>query len=155
MPVTNEAAIQYAERAWRRSDLEILARIEGQAGSSSWSASVLRQHLEHPSSRTRVITAADAPDEPIAFYVLYSDVVSVYLANIAVDPAWRRRGVATFALQQIEAWSRRRQLPFIELHVREENLPAQLLYKKYGFVAVEIVRKHYRSEDGYAMRKNL
>jgi hypothetical protein len=29
--------------------------------------------------------------------------------------------------------------------VREENLPAQLLYKKNGFVAVEIVRKHYRS----------
>ena len=150
-----EAAIQYAERAWRRADFEALARIESQAGSSSWSTDVMRQHLEHPSARARVITAAHAPDEPIAFYVLYCDVVSVYLANIAVDPAWRRRGVATFALQQIEAWSRKRQLPFIELHVREENLPAQLLYKKNGFVAVEIVRKHYSSADGYAMRRSL
>jgi ribosomal-protein-alanine N-acetyltransferase len=153
--VKHEAAVKLAERAFRRADIEALARIESGAGSSSWNERVLREHLEHPSARARVITAAHAPDEPIGFYVLYTDVLSAYLANLAVAPEWRRKGVGTFALQRIEEWARRRQLPFIELHVREENLPAQLLYKKHGFVAVEIVRKHYSSEDGYAMRKTL
>jgi len=153
--VKNEAVVQLSERAYRRADFETLARIESQAGDSAWNASSLRQHLEHSSARARVITDARAPDEPIGFYVLYPDVVSVYLANIAVAPHWRRKGVATFALQQIEAWCRHRQIPFLELHVREENLAAQLLYKKSGFVAVEIVRKHYSGADGYAMRKNL
>ena len=47
-----------------------------------------------------------------------------YIANIAVLPAWRRKG------------------SFLTLEVRRSNLPAQALYRKLGFEVVG-VRQHY------------
>jgi ribosomal protein S18 acetylase RimI-like enzyme len=43
----------------------------------------------------------------------------------------------------------------IALDVQEENLAAQLLYRKAGFRVVRICRLHYHSQDGYAMVKEL
>ena len=153
--MATEASLQLSERAYRRADLEALVRIESQSGESAWSPEDLERWLAAPNLRVRVITLASAPDEPLAFYVLSEEVVSVYLANLAVAPAWRRKGVGTFALENITAWCRQRRRPFLELHVREDNLGAQLLYKANGFVAVEIARNHYRTQDGYGMRKKV
>lgn len=56
-----------------------------------------------------------------------------YLANLAVEPAMRRQGVAEALLstceQEAQAWGRRQ----IDLHVMENNLPARQLYLKAGY----------------------
>jgi GNAT superfamily N-acetyltransferase len=59
---------------------------------------------------------------------------SYLIANVAVDPACRRRGIAraltTHALQHARAHGATQ----VWLHVREENLPAINLYLSLGFV---------------------
>jgi GNAT superfamily N-acetyltransferase len=56
-----------------------------------------------------------------------------YLANLAVEPAMRRQGVAEALLntceREVQAWGRRQ----IDLHVMENNLPARQLYLKAGY----------------------
>jgi ribosomal protein S18 acetylase RimI-like enzyme len=41
----------------------------------------------------------------------------------------------------------------VELEVHESNLAAQLLYRRSGYRAVEILRGYYGSEDAYRMTK--
>jgi ribosomal protein S18 acetylase RimI-like enzyme len=45
----------------------------------------------------------------------------------------------------------------IFLEVEESNLPAQLLYKKFGFRATKILPNYYPTfqEDGYLMRRDI
>jgi ribosomal protein S18 acetylase RimI-like enzyme len=79
----------------------------------------------------------------------------LYLANIAVAPDWRRRGVGRFTLERVEALARRLGCARITLDVQERNLAAQLLYRAMGFLAVQIKHGHYGSQDGYRMQKEL
>jgi ribosomal protein S18 acetylase RimI-like enzyme len=41
------------------------------------------------------------------------------------------------------------------LHVQERNLAAQLLYRKMGYRAVEILNNVYEDQDAYRMVKRL
>lgn len=52
---------------------------------------------------------------------------------IEVAPAWRRRGIATRLLAEIEAWAKKQGLYRLELTVLAENIPALKLYEKCGF----------------------
>jgi hypothetical protein len=55
------------------------------------------------------------------------------IANVAVHPDYRRRGMARKMTQQAVAYARQRGSPSVWLHVREENAPAVLLYRNLGF----------------------
>lgn len=56
------------------------------------------------------------------------------IANVAVHPDYRRRGIARAMTEQAVSFSRQRQAPSVWLHVREENLPAVELYRSLNFV---------------------
>lgn len=81
------------------------------------------------------------------------DTVTGYLAlsavldegnidNIAVSPAYRRRGVADALVSYAVERAREDGLATLMLEVRETNEPALRLYAKHGFEAVGR-RKHY------------
>lgn len=65
-----------------------------------------------------------------------------YIANIAVLPAWRRKGWGEALLRYLIDYAREEKLSFLTLEVRRSNLPAQALYRKLGFEVVG-VRQHY------------
>jgi ribosomal protein S18 acetylase RimI-like enzyme len=60
-----------------------------------------------------------------------------YLSNLAVLPEWRRQGIARQLLlsaeEVVQKWGYRR----LQLHVLEDNLPAQQLYAQLGYVPLE------------------
>jgi ribosomal protein S18 acetylase RimI-like enzyme len=147
--------IHFAERAFRDEDLDALEKIERAAGDARWT----RRQLEYAAGSleidTRVITTAGEPGQPIAFYVVEHGDETLYLCNLAVATEWRRRGVAVFALEAAAEMGRSLGYAGIALHVQEENLPAQLLYRKAGFRATSIQRKFYGGQDGYHMEKDL
>jgi ribosomal-protein-alanine N-acetyltransferase len=67
--------------------------------------------------------------------------------NLAVHPAWRRRGIGRSLLEAIISEARGLGLRRVTLEVRKSNQVAQRLYESLGFVA-QAVRKGYYSDDG-------
>ena len=53
-----------------------------------------------------------------------------YVGNVWVDPAHRRRGVATLLMRAVVTWCRAERMERIVLNPSEESLP---LYRSLGF----------------------
>jgi GNAT superfamily N-acetyltransferase len=60
---------------------------------------------------------------------------TIYVADMFVEPRYRRRGIARALLAQVAALAINRGSPMIELTVREDN-PARNLYRHCGFQRV-------------------
>ena len=146
---------QFRERPYFPEDFRTLDKIERQAGNARWNRLQLNYYTNHLGMDTRVITSVDQGNRPIGFFVLEHGDKTIYLCNIAVAEEWRRRGAASFALGAAENLARDLGYREIALDVQEENLAAQLLYRKAGYRAVNIRRKHYADQDGYRMVKDL
>lgn len=155
--MTKVLQADYRERPYQRQDLADLVKIEAAAGEARWGPSELRFNARQIDRETRVVYLANSTDQqkPIGFYSVEFHASYLYICNLAVSEKWRRQGVAQFALKAIEAIATHLAYPKIALDVQENNLPAQLLYQKMGFLVVDIRRKHYRTQDGYHMIKTL
>lgn len=78
-----------------------------------------------------------------------------YIGNVAVMPAFRRRGIADKLLQALDGLADKRGLRFLTLEVREGNLAARRLYEKNGYLAAGFRRGYYSApkEDAVLMTK--
>lgn len=131
-------------------DIEAMLAIERHSFPSAWAPDVLRRFLENPLTIARVV---ESSGRVVAFFMVAFDAPRLHLLNIAVARAWRRRGLGTLALAEVERIAVRHGCDSVDLEVRESNLAAQLFYQRAGFRAVEILRGYYGDEDGYLMRK--
>lgn len=79
------------------------------------------------------------------------------LMNIGVLPEYRRKGVAKEILEQGLEEAMVLKMAAMFLEVRVSNLPAQALYRKYGFHAVSVREDVYElpRENGYIMSRKL
>jgi ribosomal-protein-alanine N-acetyltransferase len=78
---------------------------------------------------------------------------AAWIATIAVDPRYQRRGIGRALLRMCES---RLTLPLVKLTVRVSNLGAITMYEKEGYRSVEIWKRYYRDgEDGLVMEKSL
>jgi ribosomal protein S18 acetylase RimI-like enzyme len=73
-----------------------------------------------------VLLIEDLPDE-------ISSMPQGFVAYMAVEPAYRRRGVGAALLEAAEDEARRRGLPYMTLMVTEENAAARALYERAGY----------------------
>lgn len=82
---------------------------------------------------------------------------SVLIANLAVTPAARRRGVASALLRAAIDWARVMGAQRCRLEVRESNRAAAALYGSFGFRDRGRVRGYYRNpeEDAVTMVLDL
>jgi len=76
------------------------------------------------------------------------DVDEWELLNIAVDPAFRGRGVGRALIDALPAGR-------VFLEVRESNAGARRLYEQCGFVAIGKRRRYYQhpAEDGIVLER--
>ena len=149
MPKTCET--HFEERPYFPGDLNSLDKIEQKAGEASWSRHEIKNFINRLDVDTRIVTTLEEPDQAIGFYAVEHGDETLYICNLAVATSWRRRGVAMFALKAAIRFGRELNYKKLSLHVQEENLPAQLLYRKAGFQVVNIHRGHYDGQDGYQM----
>lgn len=75
-------------------------------------------------------------DQTIGFFCIREAADHLYLHTIQLAPAFRHRGYGTALLRYIETIAKSKHLSSIRLSVFEEN-PAQLLYRRLGYVPVE------------------
>jgi ribosomal-protein-alanine N-acetyltransferase len=130
------------------SDLPQVIAIERRAFPTPWSLAMFVLELSKPSG----VCLAAIEDSRIVGYLIcarYADVM--HLMNIAVDPAARRRGIATALLEQMIERAGREQSYTLE--VRPSNAGAIALYERFGFRSAGTRRRYYRDtgEDAVIM----
>jgi ribosomal-protein-alanine N-acetyltransferase len=86
-----------------------------------------------------------------AGYWILSD--EIHVSTIAVDPALRGQGLGQLLLLNILFRSFDLEATLVTLEVRENNIAAQELYKKYRFDEVGLRKRYYRDtgEDAILM----
>ena len=62
----------------------------------------------------------------------------IYIYDIAVDPAHRRRGYALAALAEIEGFAREHACVGVQLHVFGGNEGARVLYRRAGYLETNV-----------------
>lgn len=98
--------------------------------------------------------AVAAEEDAVMGYLVLSTVLDEgSIDNVAVDPAFRRRGVGDALVADAIRRGREQALAFLTLEVRSGNEAALRLYEKHGFVPVGRRKNYYEKprEDAILM----
>ena len=131
-------------------DLNAIEEIEKRSYPTPWSRSMFASELSKPSS----ICVGSFDGEQLVGYVIVSRYVDAWhVMNVAVDPAYRRRGLAGRMLTTLFELTAHDQRRGYTLEVRVTNAGAIALYERLGFRASGIRRGYYTDnrEDALIM----
>jgi ribosomal-protein-alanine N-acetyltransferase len=151
-----EARLRVRLRAATVSDVKAIAQIERQSFSDPWSEGSFASLV---GSADVFFQVAESPEaHAVAGYVVawfaagHGDV-----ANIAVAPWARRRGVGATLLDAALSFARTARTHEVYLEVRESNATARALYASRGFAEVGRRRGYYRRpvEDALVLRLDM
>ncbi|WP_312778249.1 ribosomal protein S18-alanine N-acetyltransferase [Pseudescherichia sp.] len=88
-------------------------------------------------------------DETLAAFAITQVVLDeATLFNIAVDPAFQRRGLGRALLEHLISELEKREVLTLWLEVRASNSAAIALYESLGFNEATIRRNYYPTADG-------
>lgn len=121
--------------------LEALARLEALCFSSPWSQNALREELSNPQA---VFLVAEEGGQVAGYAGMHDILGEGYIANVAVFPAFRRKGIGARLMEAFIAYARQNALSLLTLEVRESNLTAIRLYTRFGFCLEGRRRRFYQ-----------
>jgi len=128
------------------SDLPQVIAIERRSFPTPWSLAMFVLELSKPSG----VCLAAIEDQTVVGYLVCSRYDQVWhLMNIAIDPASRRRGLATGLLAAM--LERAGPLEPYTLEVRTSNAPAIALYERFGFRSAGTRPRYYQDTGEDAM----
>jgi ribosomal-protein-alanine N-acetyltransferase len=129
----------------RRRHLRAVTAIERRVNPHPWSYGLFAGELRMPTSRAWVV--ARTGHRVVGFGGLMVVLEEGHVTNVAVDPEYHRRHVATRMLLVLVEQAVERGVVDLTLEVRMSNRPAQLLYQRFGF-APGGVRPRYYQDNG-------
>ncbi|MBQ7136911.1 MAG: GNAT family N-acetyltransferase [Bacilli bacterium] len=95
-------------------------------------------------------------DKKLAAIIQYQDIYDRFeLDNIYVLKEYRNKGVASILLNYMIEEGKNKKITNITLEVREDNIKAINLYKKYGFIKKAIRSNYYKDCNGILMEKEM
>ena len=131
----------------RKSHLDSIMLIESTAYPQPWSVGVFQDELAMQSRGTRHYLVAHLGGRLVGYGgMIYMDTAA-HVTNVAVDVALRRRGIATELMLDLAWEARRVGMQSLTLEVRESNVSAQSLYRRFGFAPVGVRAKYYENRD--------
>jgi ribosomal-protein-alanine N-acetyltransferase len=136
-------------------DLAGIETIERRSYPTPWSRSMFAGEITKPSSIC--LGAFDAETDVLLGYLIISRYVDAWhVMNVAVEPAHRRRGIATALLDRLFELTAEDGRRGYTLEVRVSNTHAIALYERLGFQARGIRRGYYTDnrEDALIMWKD-
>ncbi len=139
-------------RPLREADLPAVLAIEGRCFPDPWSEGVFRSALAQEGA---LWLGAELEGRLIGYAGMESVLDEGYVDNVAVDPAFRRRGAASALLRAFDREAERLRLLFLSLEVRAGNQGAIALYAAHGFREAGLRRGYYLRppEDALIMTK--
>ncbi len=129
-------------------DLDRVEQIEKECYGLPWSRAMFAGELIKSSS---ICLGAFRLERVIGYLIVSLFVDDWHIMNLAVDPAWRRRGVAGRLLNDFLARSAGGRERGYTLEVRKSNEAAIRLYEQFGFNARGIRRGYYLDDQEDAL----
>lgn len=112
-----------------------LAALERICFSDPWSENAFRAEMDNPGARFTV--AQDGAGTVLGYLGLHYVLDEGYIANIAVDPLFRRQGIGSALLDDAADFGPSGRPCLLTLEVRQSNLGAQRCTAGTGFALPE------------------
>lgn len=131
--------------------IEELVAMERRCFSDPWTRGMFRSELEVAGGTYARGAVAGEKLVAYSFAIVVAD--EAHLGNLAVDPAYRRKGIAQSLLLDLIAHARAKGVRRVTLEVRESNEIARNFYAQNGFVDIAMRKDYYRNpvEDAIVM----
>jgi len=138
-------------------DLDEVLEIEQASFPRPWTRGMFESELRNPVSfsYTLKVRPQDGKEEIGGYVVLWVVHGEAHILNIAVNPKYRGRGIATRLMQLMLELMKRNLVYEVFLEVRVSNTAARDLYKRFGFRESFIRKKYYGDEDAIVMVLDL
>ena len=142
-----------------RTDLEPILAIEQLSFQWPWGRISFEGELSCQNAHNYVVRSAKADNKSqvIAYAFIRRAVDELHILKIAVTPAWRGHGIATWLLNSCFTMGTRQGVRSVHLEVRPSNIPAVELYERLGFQEIGRRPNYYAdsNEDALLMMKVL
>lgn len=135
--------------------LDEIAELEQACFSTPWSRNMLAEELDNACSA--FLVALDDGGHVAGYAGLQVILDEGYITNVAVQPEYRRQGVAGQLLAVFLNFAKGNHLAFLTLEVRASNYGAIALYGGLGFRSVGRRKNYYEhpKEDAIIMTKEF
>jgi ribosomal-protein-alanine N-acetyltransferase len=134
-------------------DLDQVVEIDNFSFSLPWPPRSFHFELtDNPASRSWV---AEADERVVGMIVCWLIVDELHIATIAVHPEYRRQGIGEKLLTHALKSAAEEGAVKSFLEVRESNLSAQAMYRKFGFVEDGRRRRYYKDNNEDAILMSL
>jgi [ribosomal protein S18]-alanine N-acetyltransferase len=140
----------------QRAHVPEVSVIEQACFSDPWSEASFRQAVDNPGVFFRVAMEG-AGGRVVGYVVAWFAAGEGEIANVAVAPSARGRGIGGMLLDAAIAAAGDHGAEALYLDVRESNARARTLYDSRGFVEVGRRRRYYRrpAEDAIVLRRGI
>lgn len=123
-------------------DLPEVVRIERACFAAPWPEVSLRDELERAHGGVFIVAEVDGR---LAGYVAaWFYAGEAHICNVAVDPPYRRQGLAEIMLLALISEARKAHCDIAMLEYRAGNVAGAGLYAKLGFQAIGVRRRYYQ-----------
>jgi [ribosomal protein S18]-alanine N-acetyltransferase len=135
-------------RLMRSEDFQVAMEIEEECfGEYAWSSADWVGVVKQPWCVEIVVEAQGAVVGYLVYDTRCARAGTIDILNLAVLPAWRRRGLATTLVEQVLTLLGTQGVVCVRARVRERNLGAQLLFRELGFRAVKVLHDSFETCD--------
>ena len=137
----------------QESDLPAVMEIERSSFTAPWDESSFREGIRARNHHVYFLVIRHQQN-PIAFINFWVVEDDAHIANFAVAPDYRNQGVGKYLFAESLISIRKLGGDHVSLEVRVSNIPAQYLYRQFGFQVVAIRENYYMDnrEDAYVFR---
>lgn len=135
-----------------RDFVDPVAEIEAECFSVPFTKKDISEYLENGLWQFFVATENGQVLGYISFRLVFDEC---HICNVATATEARRRGVGSLLVDYLITYAKGQGVSKYFLEVRESNLPAIELYKKFGFAPVGVSKNHYTKPKENAILMNL
>ncbi len=139
-------------RPMTHDDLKAVVAIERESFKDPWSIHSFQTELE--TNRMALYLVGSLQGRVVAYIGAWIVLNEVHITTLAVDKAYRRRGIASRMIGALAEMTGPRGASCLTLEVRPSNEAARHFYEKLGFEVLGRRKHYYADEDALIMTKN-
>lgn len=146
--ILDRPLLPFAIRRMENRDLPRVVEIDQNSFTLPWSLTSFQFEIRRSRISRCWVAEVDSGGKPVVAgsTVVWVVIDEMHVGTIAVERSFRRMGIASALMEVIHQQAKEEGLLKVYLEVRKSNLPAQNLYRKFGYEIVG-VRKGYYADN--------